>query len=97
MVKSGVREEGQVSYPNMGTPQGGSISPLLSNIFLHYVLDDWFVKHIQPRLTGESFIIRYADDFLLGFTNEEDASRVMEVLFNVLRNMVLLYILKRRN
>ena len=80
-LKAGVREEGQVSYPNMGTPQGGSISPLLSNIFLHYVLDDWFVKEIQPRLTGESFIIRYADDFLLGFTNEREAHRVMEVLF----------------
>ena len=81
-LKAGVREEGQVSYPNMGTPQGGSVSPLLSNIFLHYVLDDWFVKDIQPRLAGESFIIRYADDFLLGFTHERDAHRVMEVLFN---------------
>jgi len=80
-LKAGVREEGQVSYPTMGTPQGGSISPLLSNIFLHYVLDDWYVKDIQPRLAGESFIIRYADDFLLGFTHESDARRVMEVLF----------------
>ena len=80
-LKAGVREEGQMSYPRMGTPQGGSISPLLSNIFLHYVLDDWFVKEIQARLTGESFIIRYADDFLLGFTHESDARRVMEVLF----------------
>jgi len=80
-LKAGVREEGQVSYPSMGTPQGGSISPLLSNIFLHYVLDDWFVKEIQPRLAGESFIIRYADDFLLGFTHESDAQRVKEVLF----------------
>lgn len=80
-LKAGVREEGQVSYPTMGTPQGGSISPLLSNIFLHYVLDEWFVKDIQPRLAGESFILRYADDFLLGFTTESDARRVMEVLF----------------
>jgi len=80
-LKAGVREEGQVSYPTMGTPQGGSISPLLSNIFLHYVLDDWFVTDIQPRLAGESFIIRYADDFLLGFTHESDAHRVIEVLF----------------
>lgn len=80
-LKAGVREEGQVSYPTMGTPQGGSISPLLSNIFLHYVLDEWFVKDIQPRLAGESFMLRYADDFLLGFTDESDARRVMEVLF----------------
>lgn len=80
-LKAGVREEDQVSYPTQGTPQGGSISPLLSNIFLHYVLDDWFVKDIQPRLVGESYIIRFADDFLLGFEQETDARRVMEVLY----------------
>lgn len=80
-LKAGVREEDQVSYPHTGTPQGGIISPLLSNIFLHYVLDEWFAKEIQPRLAGQSFIIRYADDFVLGFTNEQDAQRVMEVLF----------------
>jgi group II intron reverse transcriptase/maturase len=79
-LNAGVWEKGQVNYPTEGTPQGGSISPLLSNIFLHYVLDEWFVEQIKPRLKGESFIIRYADDFLLGFTNEEDARRVMEVL-----------------
>lgn len=81
-LKAGVREEHQVSYPQMGTPQGGIISPLLSNIFLHYVLDEWFIKEIQPRLAGQSFIIRYADDFLLGFTTEQDAQRVMSVLFH---------------
>jgi RNA-directed DNA polymerase len=80
-LKAGIREGHQVMYPTEGTPQGGSISPLLSNIFLHYVLDEWFVKEIQPRLVGESFIIRFADDFLLGFTREEDAIRVKEVLF----------------
>jgi len=53
---------------------------VLSNIFLHYVLDEWFIKQIQPLLKGESFLIRFADDFLLGFTNEEDAKGVMEVL-----------------
>ncbi len=79
-LKAGVWEKGQVKYPTEGTPQGGSISPLLSNIFLHYVLDEWFVEQVKPRLRGESFHIRYADDFLLGFTNEEDARRVMEVL-----------------
>lgn len=79
-LKAGVLENGQVVYPTEGTPQGGTISPLLSNIYLHYVLDEWFKEEIQPRLKGESFMIRYADDFLLGFTNEEDARRVMEVL-----------------
>jgi group II intron reverse transcriptase/maturase len=79
-LKAGILEEGQVAYPTEGTPQGGSVSPLLSNIYLHYVLDEWFEEEIQPRLKGKSFIIRYADDFLLGFTNEADALRVMEVL-----------------
>jgi group II intron reverse transcriptase/maturase len=71
---------GQVMYPTEGTPQGGSISPLISNVFLHYVLDCWFKEQIQRLLKGGSFIIRFADDFLLGFTNKEDALRVMEVL-----------------
>ncbi|MEX2233831.1 MAG: reverse transcriptase domain-containing protein [Cyclobacteriaceae bacterium] len=77
---SGILEAGQLAYPTEGTPQGGTISPLLSNIYLHYVLDEWFTKEVQPRMRGQSFIIRFADDFLLGFTNEEDAMRVMEVL-----------------
>lgn len=79
-LKAGILEEGRLEYPKEGTPQGGSISPLLSNIYLHYVLDEWFIKQIQPMLKGESFIIRFADDFLLGFTNKEDAMRVMQVL-----------------
>lgn len=79
-LKAGILEEGQLTYPTEGTPQGGTISPLLSNIYLHYVLDEWFIQEIQPRLRGQSFIIRFADDFLLGFTNEEDAMRVLEVL-----------------
>lgn len=79
-LKAGILENGQVSYPDEGTPQGGTISPLISNIYLHYVLDEWFTGQIQPRMKGESFIIRFADDYLLGFTNREDALRVMEVL-----------------
>ena len=79
-LKAGILEEGHISYPTEGTPQGGSISPLLSNIYLHYVLDEWFIKQIKPLLKGESFLVRYADDFLLGFTEEEDAQRVMAVL-----------------
>ena len=53
---------------------------MLSNVFLHYVLDDWFERDVQPRLKGHSFLIRFADDFVMGFTREEDARRVMEVL-----------------
>ena len=56
------------------------VSPLLSNVFLHYVLDDWFEREVQPRLKGQAFLIRYADDFVMGFSCEEDARRVMDVL-----------------
>jgi retron-type reverse transcriptase len=61
-LKAGVLENGQVLYPSEGTPQGGTISPLISNVYLHYVLDEWFIEQIQPLLEGESFLIRYADD-----------------------------------
>lgn len=79
-LKAGVLEGGRLSYPQEGTPQGGVISPLLSNIYLHYVLDEWFIESIQPRLKGNSNLIRFADDFLLLFSNKEDAERVMKVL-----------------
>lgn len=79
-LKAGVLENGQVKYPTEGTPQGGTISPLISNIYLHCVLDEWFIEQMQPLLKGDSFLIRFADDFLLGFTNREDALRVLQVL-----------------
>jgi len=79
-LKAGILEEGQLSYPTEGTPQGGIISPILSNIYLHYVLDEWFSEEIQPLLRGKSFIVRYADDFILGFSDMQDAKRVMQVL-----------------
>lgn len=79
-LKAGILEDGQVKYPKEGTPQGGSISPLLSNIYLHYVLDEWFHEQIQPLLQGSSAKIRFADDFLLLFSNRRDAMRVLEVL-----------------
>jgi group II intron reverse transcriptase/maturase len=79
-LKAGILDNGQLVYPIEGTPQGGTISPLISNIYLHYVLDEWFIRQIQPLLKGDSFLIRFADDFLLGFTNKEDALRVMQVL-----------------
>jgi len=79
-LKAGVMESGNISYPDEGTPQGGIISPILSNIYLHYVLDEWFSEQIQPLLIGKSFMIRFADDFIMGFSNKSDAQRVMEVL-----------------
>jgi len=66
-LKAGVMEDGNVSYPDSGSPQGGVISPLLSNLFLHYVLDVWFEEVVKPRLAGDTFLIRFADDFAIGF------------------------------
>ena len=57
-------------------PQGGVLSPLISNLFLHYVLDQWFDKEVRPRLKGEAFLIRYADDFVIGVAREDDARRI---------------------
>jgi group II intron reverse transcriptase/maturase len=79
-LKAGVMESGSVSYPDAGSPQGGVISPLLANVFLHYVLDTWFRQEVQPRLRGRAHLIRYADDFVVLFRHEDDARRVMEVL-----------------
>lgn len=79
-LKAGVLEGGELSHPEEGTPQGGVISPILANIYLHEVLDRWFESEVNPRLKGRSFLIRYADDFVVGFEREDDARRVMEVL-----------------
>jgi RNA-directed DNA polymerase len=79
-LNAGVMEGGAVTYPSTGSPQGGVISPLLANVYLHYVLDVWWEEAVKPRLLGRAFLIRYADDFVIGFTDESDARRVMEVL-----------------
>ena len=79
-LNAGVVEGGTMSFPEKGTPQGGVISPILANIYLHHVLDEWFVKEVQPRLKGRSFLLRFADDFIIGCELESDARRVMAVL-----------------
>jgi len=79
-LNAGVLEDGSLMHPDAGTPQGGVISPLLANVYLHYVLDVWFTRDVQPRLRGRSFLVRYADDFVMGFACEEDARRVLEAL-----------------
>jgi group II intron reverse transcriptase/maturase len=79
-LKAGVLEDGQIKTNEEGTPQGGVISPLLANIYLHEVLDKWYVGAVKPRLKGRSFLIRYADDFIMGFELREDAERVQAVL-----------------
>jgi RNA-directed DNA polymerase len=79
-LKAGVMEDGNVSYPDSGSPQGGVVSPLISNVFLHYVLDLWFEHEVKPRLRSRAFLIRYADDFVIGLRDYRDAQRVMEVI-----------------
>jgi len=79
-LKAGVWEKGSVSCPEQGTPQGGVISPMLSNIYLHEVLDKWFMEVVRPRLRGRAYLVRFADDAVLVFSDERDARRVREVL-----------------
>lgn len=79
-LRAGVLEDGRVRRPTEGTPQGGVISPLLANIYLHHVLDVWFEDEIKPRLKGQADLTRYADDFVIILDDEDDARRVMAVL-----------------
>ncbi len=79
-LNAGVMEEGNLTYAETGSPQGGVVSPILANVFLHYVLDDWYEQEVKPRLKGRSFLVRFADDFIIGCELESDARRVMEVL-----------------
>jgi RNA-directed DNA polymerase len=79
-LKAGALQDGLLRLATEGTPQGGVISPMLSNIFLHHVLDTWFENEVRPRLAGGCTLVRYADDFVMTFKNHRDAKRVLEVL-----------------
>jgi len=79
-IQVGVIEEGRLLVSETGTGQGQTISPLLANIYLHYVLDEWYENEVKPRLRGEVHEIRFADDAVLCFQYKEDAEKVMEVL-----------------
>jgi group II intron reverse transcriptase/maturase len=79
-LNAGVMEDGALRQTESGTPQGGVISPLLANVFLHEVLDVWFHNEVLPRLRGRAILVRYADDAVMLFEYEEDARRVMTVL-----------------
>ena len=73
--------DGEVSItPDRGTAQGSGLSPLLGNVYLHYALDVWFDQVVRPRLRGRATLVRYADDFVIGFERRDDAERVMDVL-----------------
>ncbi len=79
-LKAGVLDKNSVYFPDCGSPQGGTISPVIANIYLHHVLDRWYVNQAKPRLYGRSFLIRYADDTVFGCELEADAHRLLEVL-----------------
>ena len=79
-LRAGVFEDGKWRISEMGTPQGGSISPLLANIYLHYVLDLWWEKKIKKRLKYRAELVRYADDFVLMFKKEYEAKVVLSLL-----------------
>lgn len=88
-IKAGILDNGKVSANELGTPQGGSISVLLSNIYLHYVLDLWFEKVVKPRMRGEVYLIRYIDDFVVCFQYHADAQRFREALSKRLNKFAL--------
>ncbi|MGC8708666.1 MAG: reverse transcriptase domain-containing protein [Athalassotoga sp.] len=80
ILKSGVMENGEISPTQEGTPQGGIISPILANIYLHYVLDLWFEKIMKKQFKGSAEMVRYADDFICSFQYKEEA----EIFYNEL-------------
>jgi group II intron reverse transcriptase/maturase len=79
-LKAGAVEDGLLHRTIEGTPQGGVVSPCLSNIFLHYVLDEWFEAQVRPRLAGNCTLVRFVDDAVMAFDNIADAQRVLAVL-----------------
>jgi group II intron reverse transcriptase/maturase len=80
-LKSGILTvDGTIQYPEQGTPQGGIISPVLANIYLHYVLDEWFIKEIKPKGKGEALLSRYADDFIAAFQYHNEAQEFSKQL-----------------
>ena len=88
-LKAGVSEDGKWSETKVGTPQGAVASPLLANIYLHYVLDQWVMDWRKRSATGDLIIVRYADDFVIGFEHRKEAERFLEQLRDRLREFGL--------
>ena len=78
-LRAGVMEDGEWHRPETGVVQGGVISPVLANIFLHHVLDEWFEREVRPRMKGRCFLLRFADDFVIGCELATDARKIMTV------------------
>lgn len=79
-LKAGYMESGKLIRSEQGTPQGGNLSPMLANIFLHYVLDLWFVKRVKPNLVGQCYLVRYADDFVCMVQYQQSAREIERML-----------------
>jgi RNA-directed DNA polymerase len=88
-LKAGVLEDGIIEPSDEGVPQGGNISVVLSNLYLHYVLDLWFERVVKPRLQGDAYLIRYIDDFVVCFQHQADAHRFQQVLVKRLAKFAL--------
>jgi RNA-directed DNA polymerase len=88
-LKAGILDKGELTANEKGAPQGASISVLLSNLYLHEVLDLWFERQVKPRLRGEAYLVRYIDDFVICFQFREDAERVQTVLSKRLNKYAL--------
>ena len=80
MAKGRMLEDGLLRHATEGSPQGGVVSPCLSNIYLHHVLDEWFENVVKPQLKGKSTLVRFADDAVMAFADFQDAKRVLDVL-----------------
>ena len=80
LLRVGVLDGEAYTTPDRGTAQGSGLSPLLGNVYLHYALDVWFEQVVRPHLGGRATLVRYADDFVIGFERRDDAERVMGVL-----------------
>ena len=89
ILKAGYMEEGRLVKTEQGTPQGGNLSPMLANIFLHYVLDLWFEKRIKPQMVGQVYLIRYSDDFLIMTQKQSDACMIERALRDRFRKFSL--------
>jgi retron-type reverse transcriptase len=91
MLKAGILDtNGQVLHPVTGTPQGGVVSPVLANIYLHYALDLWFERRIKPKCGGAAMIVRFADDFICAFQFKSDADASYQALGERLAQLAFL-------
>ena len=77
-LNAGAMQDGVITYAEEGTPQGGSISPVLSNLYLHFVLDLWFEKKVKPKCRGEAYLVRFADDFVVSFQFRQDVDHFQQ-------------------